>query len=99
MREGLAGVSLVNLLCRELGRKVNFEWILGQRMFSKRKIGIWGKLEHQKTEEKAKYLKKYYTLKIENPRYIGGYFWWYFKQDMVPKSKPLWNVLNKIILK
>ena len=68
------------------------------KMFPNAKLGF-GEVGTSKKEEKAKYLKKYYTLKIENPRYIGGYFWWYFKQDMVPKSKPLWNVLNKIILK
>lgn len=36
----------------------------------------------------------YHGLKINVPNYVGGYFWWYFVQDMVPESKPLWSTLN-----
>lgn len=46
---------------------------------------------------KAAYLKRYYTLSIDHPAYIGGHFWWYFVQDMVPPTKPLWHTLNTII--
>jgi hypothetical protein len=29
--------------------------------------------------------------------YIGGYFWWYYAEEMVPWSQPLWSVLNRAI--
>ncbi|ATG22054.1 hypothetical protein CO705_19280 [Ralstonia pickettii] len=36
----------------------------------------------------------YYGLAVDHPRYVGGYFWWYFRQDMVPRSRPLWRDLD-----
>jgi hypothetical protein len=30
-------------------------------------------------------------------RYVGGYFWWYFKQDMVPADKKLWIYFDDLI--
>lgn len=32
------------------------------------------------------------------PSYIGGYFWWYYAEEMVPSTKPLVKVLNDAIL-
>jgi hypothetical protein len=40
------------------------------------------------------YLQKYYGMHNEVPRYVGGYFWWYFAEDMVPKTKPLFATLS-----
>jgi hypothetical protein len=40
------------------------------------------------------YLQKYYGLQINVPAYVGGYFWWYFAEDMVPKTKPLFATLS-----
>jgi len=39
------------------------------------------------------YLEKYYGMQITTPSYVGGYFWWYFAEDMSPKTKPLFAVL------
>jgi len=40
----------------------------------------------------------YYNLEIPVPGYIGGYFWGYYAQDMIPHTnKPLWNVLIEAI--
>lgn len=37
----------------------------------------------------------YYGLKINVPGYIGGYFWWYYFEDMLPyTTKPLWQTLT-----
>lgn len=37
----------------------------------------------------------YYSLKIDLPSYIGGYFWWYYAEDCIPAaSKSLWLVLD-----
>ena len=47
--------------------------------------------------DKAGYLQRYYTLAVDHPRFAGGYFWWYFAEDMVPKSKPLWQRLDAIL--
>jgi hypothetical protein len=43
------------------------------------------------------YLKKYYGMKITTPGYVGGCFWWYFVEQMVPKSRPLFPILSAAI--
>jgi hypothetical protein len=43
------------------------------------------------------YLQEYYGLQIDVPKYVGGYFWWYFDEDMVPKTKPLFATLSAAI--
>lgn len=40
------------------------------------------------------YLQKYYGMSIAEPGYIGGHFWWYFAEQMVPRTKPLFPVLS-----
>jgi hypothetical protein len=45
----------------------------------------------------AAYLQKYYGMQINVPGYVGGYFWWYFAEDMVPDSQPLFGVLSTAI--
>ena len=42
-------------------------------------------------------MKYYYGLSIPRSYYIGGYFWWYWAEDCVPKSKTLWKTLDSII--
>ena len=42
----------------------------------------------------APYLQRYYGMQIAEPGYVGGYFWWYFYEDMVPSTKPLFAVLS-----
>lgn len=68
---------------------------LGQ-MFPKAYIGF-GEVGTDVPDLKADYLARYYTMGISQPTFVGGYFWWYFKQDMVPKTKPLWTVLDSIM--
>ncbi|MBZ5595161.1 MAG: hypothetical protein LAP39_23190 [Acidobacteriia bacterium] len=62
-------------------------------MFPNSKLGF-GECGTKYKARKEQYVKRYYGLKIDAPRYVGGYFWWYYKQDMVPKTKPLWDVIN-----
>jgi hypothetical protein len=45
----------------------------------------------------ATYLQKYYAMQIGVPGYVGGYFWWYFAEDMVPDTRPLFAVLRAAI--
>ncbi|HEX8796109.1 MAG TPA: hypothetical protein VF765_34400 [Polyangiaceae bacterium] len=40
------------------------------------------------------YLQKYYLMQVPVSGYVGGYFWWYFAEDMVPKTQPLFPVLS-----
>lgn len=65
-------------------------------MFPNAKLGF-GEVGTEKHALKKSRLKHYYTMKIDHPNYVGGYFWWYGKQDMVPKYKPLWKTLNNVI--
>ena len=64
-------------------------------MFPDAKVGF-GEVGTTQSD-KAEYLKRYYALKPPVANYVGGHFWWYFKQDMVPHTKPLWSVFNTAI--
>ncbi|MEO5607076.1 MAG: hypothetical protein ABIR13_05795 [Polaromonas sp.] len=65
-------------------------------MFPNSKIGF-GEVGTSSRTQKADYLTRYYTMKINTPNYVGGHFWWYFRQDMVPSTKPLLQTLNSAI--
>lgn len=62
-------------------------------IFPNSKLGI-GECGTNKSTKKASYINRYYKMNITTPKYVGGYFWWYFKQDCVPSTKALWNTLN-----
>ena len=61
--------------------------------FPNAKIGI-GECGTTTASKKANYINRYYKMKINTPKYVGGYFWWYYKQDCVPNTKAIWSVLN-----
>ena len=65
-------------------------------MFPNSKIGF-GEVGTKFADRKASYINRYYNMKMSQPNYVGGYFWWYFHQDMVPLTKSLWGVLNSIL--
>jgi hypothetical protein len=67
------------------------------RMFPHARIGF-GEVGTSRKLRKAAYLQRYYNMKIKVPNYVGGHFWWYFRQDMVPHTRPLWTTLNEAIL-
>lgn len=66
-------------------------------IFPNSKIGF-GECGTVNASLKASYLNRYYSMKINQPNYVGGYFWWYFYQDMVPYTTSLWNALNQLII-
>ncbi|CAK8720727.1 Transmembrane protein [Candidatus Electrothrix laxa] len=66
-------------------------------IFPKAKLGF-GEVGTIHAEKKAEYMQRYYSLDIKGDYYVGGYFWWYYKQDCVPKTTELWSVLNTILL-
>jgi hypothetical protein len=45
----------------------------------------------------APYLERYYTMPITVPGYIGGHFWWYYVQDMLPTPSTMHMVLATAI--
>ncbi|MFA5403789.1 MAG: T9SS type A sorting domain-containing protein [Ignavibacteria bacterium] len=65
-------------------------------LFPNSKIGI-GECGTTKVLKKASYINRYYKMNITTPNYVGGYFWWYYKQDCVPYTDTLWTVLNNAI--
>jgi hypothetical protein len=64
-------------------------------MFPNSKIGL-GECGTT-TTNKAAYISRYYGMNITTPNYVGGYFWWYYKQDCVPYTNTLWTVFNNAI--
>jgi hypothetical protein len=46
---------------------------------------------------KARMVREFYGMERLGARFVGGYFWWYFAEDMVPKSKPLWRTLSDTV--
>lgn len=73
------------------------------RIFTNPKTRLgFGECGTENKGKKKEQIEKYYKLKVDNPRYVGGYFWWYFKKDMVPYKKKvngvqLWGVLNRAV--
>lgn len=58
----------------------------------------FGEVGTRHAMRKAALVAHYYGLAIAHPRFVGGYFWWYFRQDMVPRSRPLWRSLDAAFL-
>lgn len=66
-------------------------------MFPKSRIGF-GEVGTEVVERKADYLRRYYGLRLSEPRFVSGCFWWYFNTDMVPHTQPLWTTLNEAFI-
>jgi len=75
-------------------------------MFPNSKLGM-GECGAQRRaaayEVKKQYIDRYYRMHIDVPNYVGGYFWWYFRQDMVPyqdsrhRINRMWQALDDAI--
>jgi len=66
-------------------------------LFPNSKIGI-GECGTTTSSKKSEYIKRYYRMFVKTPNFVGGNFWWYFKQDCVPYTSQLWSVLNSATL-
>ena len=66
-------------------------------MFPNAKLGF-GAVGTTVTAQKEAFINRYYRLQINHPRFVGGYFWRYFNQDMVPWTAPLWRVLDDAMM-
>lgn len=58
----------------------------------------FGEVGTRHAARKPALVAHYYGLAIAHPRFVGGYFWWYFRQDMVPRTRPLWRSLDAAFL-
>ncbi|MCI5145976.1 MAG: hypothetical protein D3923_10710, partial [Candidatus Electrothrix sp. AR3] len=67
-------------------------------IFPNSKLGF-GEVGTKQCSKKAQYMNRYYhQLDIQGDYFVGGYFWWYYKQDCVPKTKKLWRTLETGII-
>ncbi len=67
-------------------------------LFPNSKLGI-GECGSSIAAEKATMMTRYYAMgsTMKHPRFVGGYFWWYFHQDCVPKTKALFATLKAAV--
>ena len=75
-------------------------------MFPNSKLGM-GECGAQKRqapyEVKKQYIDRYYRMHIDVPSFVGGFFWWYFREDMVPyksggqRVNKVWQALDDAI--
>lgn len=63
------------------------------RLFPQAMLGF-GEVGTRHAAGKGALIAHYYGLSIAHPRFVGGYFWWYFRQDMVPRTRPLWRSID-----
>lgn len=60
-------------------------------------VGEMGGSESATSAEREKVIRYYYTLPRIHFRDLGFYGYWFFKEDMVPNTKPLWSVMNQVL--
>lgn len=87
-------------------QEANWQEIINKigRLFPNSKLGIgecgpgeeFMKRNHERKWNVKGVLKQYYTMKINHPRFIGGYFYWYYRQHMSNKGK-YWQYLDDIL--
>jgi hypothetical protein len=101
MKDGLDYV-LVSYYEEDCGnhRPSHTEWeqVFGRLhiMFPHARLGFGevGTYPSDRVSYKIDYLNRYYRLRIDRPQYVGGYFWWYYAEDMIPyQHNPLWHAL------
>lgn len=66
-------------------------------IFPTAKLGIGECGTEKPLTTRKEYLRRYYTMRVSHPRYVGGYFWWYFNRDMTPTTAPLWKYFNTLL--
>ena len=74
-----------------------------ETLFPEAKLGI-GECgtpsEYAPMTRKLQLFRHYYAMPRYTPRYVGGYFWWYWAHDGVPyKDNPLWEETAKYMKK
>ncbi|HET8936603.1 MAG TPA: hypothetical protein VFN67_24335 [Polyangiales bacterium] len=95
MRQGLDYVWISYYEQRCHGQEPDWESVFTRlhEQFPHAKLGFGG-CGTSVVADKAKLVRHFYGLEVDAPNFVGGYFWWYFREDMQPASAPLWTVLN-----
>ena len=78
--------------CNGLQPNWNSIFLELRKIFPSAKLGI-GECGTTNAATKALYIQRYYGMKVDVPGFVGGYFWWYFHQDMVPDTTALFTAL------
>lgn len=66
---------------------------LGQ-LFPQSQLGF-GEVGTRDPMRKAEFIRRYYGMQLDHPRWVGGFFWWWGREDVVPRTQPLWTVLDQ----
>lgn len=64
-------------------------------MFPNSKIGF-GECGTSIKSKKQEYMQRYYSTKINDPNWVGGFFWWYGAQDLLGKNTAMFETFKKI---
>lgn len=72
------------------------------RRFPNAKVGFgefgWGETIPGSDARRAELIKRFYGYRVPSvPSFIGGGFYWHFRQTMSPKIRPDWTVLNQAV--
>lgn len=62
-------------------------------MFPRARLGI-GECGTLDPAAKVEMIRRYYGMELDQPAFVGGWFWWYFVEDMVPRDSALWAELD-----
>jgi hypothetical protein len=70
--------------------------------FPNAKVGFgecgWGTTIPSSNATRAALLQRFYGYRVPSvPSYIGGGFYWHFRQTMAPKTQPDWAALNALL--
>lgn len=65
------------------------------RLFPSSAYGF-GELGITDPARKESVVRSFYSMPAPVRKFVGGYFWWTFKEDATPTSQPLWNVFNAL---
>ena len=97
-------VSYYNDSCSPSQPEPNWQTLFAKlaAMFPNSKVGFgevgWSTRKAPSVQKRTTLINHFYGLRkslpITVPSYVDGYFYWEFSLDMVPYTKPLWNVIN-----
>jgi hypothetical protein len=95
MRQGLdyVWVSYYEQRCHSGEPDWNHVFSRLHELFPHAKLGIGG-CGTSEPAQKADLVRHFYSLDVDVSSFVGGYFYWYFREDMLPSKTPLWTVLN-----
>lgn len=60
-------------------------------------VGLPSRVSSKTLAKARSIMAYYYGLHLSVPGYVGGYFWWYGREDLVPASRPLWPAFTAAV--